>query len=229
MNKFIYIFCSLILILAMNNTNAQSVKVRNVAIFVYEGAEILDFAGPGEVFAATAVNGERPFNVYTVAVNPKPILSQGFITITPEYTIDNCPTPDILVIPGGASGKLTKDEKLLKWVKGISSDLDIGLTVCTGVSVFAAAGMLDGLHATTWWGYVDRFEKQFPSIKVHKDKRFVDNGKMVTTAGVSAGIDGSLHVVSKLLSEDVARATARYMEYDKWEPDAGLIVDDNSK
>ncbi len=197
---------------------------RNVAIFVYEGVEILDFAGPGEVFAATRIDGKHPFNVYTVAQSTAPIVSQGFVTVQPEYSIENCPKPDVIVLPGGRTSNAATDP-VIHWVRTNAPDLDVALSVCTGAAVLARAGVLDGKQATTWYGYVDLFEQQFPQITVHRNTRFVDNGHMVTTAGVSAGIDGALHVVSQLLGQEVAQSTAKYMEYDKWQPDAGLIVE----
>lgn len=193
---------------------------RNVAILVYDGMEILDFAGPGEVFQASG----RAFNVYTVGAKRDPVVSQGFVTITPRYTIEEAPAPDILVLPGGGTGAVIKSPETMKWVGDSARKAEIVLTVCTGAFVVAEAGLLDGLDATTWHGAVDRFREAYPKTRVHGDTRFVDNGKFVTTAGVSAGIDGALHVVSKLLGEEKARATARYMEYDKWEPEAGLVV-----
>ena len=200
--------------------DAKAAEARKVAILVYDGMEILDFAGPGEVFQAAG----RAFEVYTVARTKDPIVSQGFVTITPRYTIDDAPAPDILVLPGGGTGAVVKSAETMKWVGDSARKAEIVLTVCTGAFVLAETGLLDGLDATTWHGAVGNFREAYPRTKVHGDTRFVDNGKFVTTAGVSAGIDGALHVVSKLLGEDRARATARYMEYDKWEPSAGLVV-----
>jgi transcriptional regulator GlxA family with amidase domain len=199
-------------------------KKMNVAIFIYDGVEILDFSGPGEVFAATVVDSNFAFNVYTVAVNKNPILSQGFVTVTPQYSIDDCPKPDILVLPGGSTGNSVRNEKLIKWVKNISEDTKITMSVCTGAMLLSKAGLLDGKECTTWHGAIDRLQKITPKTKVHKNTRFVDNGHIVTTAGVSAGIDGALHVVSRLFGEEKAKEAAYYMEYDKWKPKEGLIV-----
>jgi transcriptional regulator GlxA family with amidase domain len=196
---------------------------RNVAIFLYQQVEILDFSGPAEVFAATMVNGAHAFNVYTVAATAEPIVSQGFIDVTPDYTIHNCPKPDIIVLPGGNSGTPMQDENVLNWIKNSWPDLDVAMSVCTGAFLLAKVGLLDGLPATTWHGAIERLREFAPKTKVMENTRFVDTGNIVTTAGVSAGIDGALHVVSRLHGEDVARKTARYMEYDKWDPNAGFI------
>jgi transcriptional regulator GlxA family with amidase domain len=184
---------------------------RNVAIVIFNQMELLDFAGPAEVFAAA--NGGRAFKVYTVAETDKPIVSQGFVTITPQYTIANCPRPDILVIPGGNSTSVSKSQKMLDWVKEVSQDSERVLSVCTGAFVLAKAGLLDGLEATTHHGAIANLRRNHPKIKVRTDVRVVDNGKILTAAGVSAGIDGALHIVSKICGEKVAQKTAEYMEY----------------
>lgn len=187
---------------------------RTVAVFVHEGVELLDFAGPGEVFAAA--EGGRAFKVYTVAATKDPITSQRFLKVTPEFTFAECPKPDILVIPGGNTSVPLKDPKVVEWVKTASADTEVTMSVCTGAFILAKAGLLDGKEATTHWASVERLKKVYPKVTVRGDKRFVDTGKVVTTAGVSAGIDGALHVVKRLLGEQAAKDTARYMEY-RWD------------
>ena len=189
---------------------------RNVAVFVHDGVELLDFAGPGEVFAAAG--GHKAFRVYTVAASKEPITSQRFLKVTPEFTLADCPKPDIIVLPGGATGVPLRDPKVIDWIKATSADAEIVLSVCTGAFLLARAGLLDGKEATTHWGSIDRLRKAAPKATVYADRRVVDNGKIVTAAGVSAGIDASLHVVARLLGEPAARDTARYMEY-RWEPE----------
>jgi transcriptional regulator GlxA family with amidase domain len=216
---------SLFILFAVGLNFAQAGnKKMNVAIFIYDGVEVLDFGGPGEVFAATILDNNNAFNVYTVAVKKDPILSQGFVTVTPQYTIDNCPKPDILVLPGGSAKKSMENEKLIQWIKNTSKDTKITMSVCTGAMLLSKAGLLDGKECTTWHGAIDVLQKITPQTKVHKNTRFVDNGQIITTAGVSAGIDGALHVVSRLFGEEKAEEVAKYMEYDKWKPEDGLIV-----
>ena len=215
---------SLFFLFVVSLTFAQTgSKKMNVAIFIYDGVEILDFSGPAEVFAATSLDGDQAFNVYTIAVKKDPLLSQGFITVTPGFTIDDCPKPDILVLPGGSTGKSVENEKLIEWVKNLSKDGKVIMSVCTGAMILSKAGLLDGKECTTWHGAIDRLEKRTPKTKVHRNTRFVDNGQIITTAGVSAGIDGALHLVSRLFGEDKAKEVAYYMEYDKWKPEDGLI------
>jgi transcriptional regulator GlxA family with amidase domain len=187
---------------------------RNVAVFVHAGVELLDCAGPGEVFAAA---GRGKFRVYTVAATKDPIVSQGFLRVTPEFSIDDCPPPDVLVIPGGATNVPLGNDRVVEWIKKSSAKAEITLSVCTGAFLLAKAGLLEGGEATTHWGSIDRLRKAAPTVKVVTGVRFVDRGKVVTAAGVSAGIDASLHVVQKLLGAEAAKQTARYMEYD-WKP-----------
>lgn len=194
---------------------------RNIAILLFETVEVLDFAGPLEVFASvnTVLADNPPFNVYTVAETAGPLRAANPLTIVPDYTIDNCPPPDILVIPGGSgSRKAAKSEQLIAWVKAEDQRTEFTLSVCTGTRVLAAAGILDGLRVTTHYSGLDELAANHPTTTVLRDVRYVDNGRVVTSAGVSAGIDMAFHMVQRLLGEDVARQTARYIEYDYWQP-----------
>lgn len=200
-------------------TLVEQSSVRNVVIVVWDGVELLDFAGPAEVFAAATISGDAAFKVSTVSLTKKPITSQGFLKVTPDYSIEDCPQPDVLIIPGGGTRPLTDNEPFMAWVKKTSNNTEIILTVCTGAFVVAKAGLLDDLEATTWHGAIDSLRRAAPNTKVHADRRFVDNGDIITSAGVSAGIDGALFALARVTGPDVAAKTARYMEYDYW-PDA---------
>ncbi|WP_227698980.1 DJ-1/PfpI family protein [Spirosoma radiotolerans] len=199
-------------------------KKRNVAIFIHNGVEVLDFSGPSEVFAST-----EGFNVYTVSLTKEPIISQGFIRIIPNYSLADCPAPDIVVLPGGQTGPFIDNKPLINWIKSSAEHAEIMLSVCTGAGLLAKAGLLDGKQATTFHSYIEPLQKATPNAKILRNTRFVDNGQVITTAGVSAGIDGALHVVARLKGIDVARQTAFYMEYDKWKPSEGLVVDQKNK
>lgn len=199
-------------------TTAQQTDKYNVAIFLYEGAELLDFAGPGEVFGATS-----GFNVYTVSVDGKPILSQRFVTINPQYSIVTAPKADVLVFPGGNSTPSSKNEAVLTWIKSNAAAGAQLLSVCTGAEILARAGLLENMNVTTYYGFIPGLQAMLPNSTVLKETRYVDNGKIVTTAGVSAGIDGALHLLSRIKGLDVAKATAQYMEYDKWKAEEGRI------
>ncbi|MVM30247.1 DJ-1/PfpI family protein [Spirosoma sp. HMF4905] len=199
-------------------------KKRNVAIFIHNGVEVLDFSGPSEVFAST-----EGFNVYTVSLSKDPIISQGFIKIIPNYSLADCPKPDIVVLPGGQTGPFIENKTLIAWIKASAQDAEVMLSVCTGAGLLAKAGLLDGKQATTFHNYIDNLQNATPKAKILRNTRFVDNGQVITTAGVSAGIDGALHVVAKLKGLAVATQTARYMEYDKWKPNEGLVVEQPTK
>lgn len=194
----------------MQLVRADSMK--NVAILVHPGVELLDFAGPGEVFAASG-----RCRVYTVGPSKDPILSQGFVKVTPEYAFDEAPRPDILVVCGGGTSSVTGNPKLMAWIRDVAADADHMLSVCTGAFVYAEAGLLDGKQATTHWGAVEHLATSHPEVDVKTGRRFVDNGQVITAAGVSAGIDMSLHVLARMYGKDAAVRTARHMEYE-WEP-----------
>lgn len=195
----------------------QRGKAVNVAIFVHEGVELLDFAGPGEAFSgARSPDGRRTY-VYTVAQSTTPINSQGFLRVTPEFTFEDCPEPDVIVLPGGATGLALRTTDVVAWVKKTAPRTQVVMSVCTGAMILGKAGLLDGREATTHWGAIDRLERAYPKCKVRRDLRVVDNGRIVTTAGVSAGIDGALHVLTKLFGKDAAKRRARGMEY-VWTP-----------
>lgn len=205
-----------------HSVSAQQKDIYNVAIFLYQNVELLDFAGPTEVFAATP-----GFKVYTVSVDGKDIISQGLLTVKPEYSIDNAPVPDIIVFPGGNSGPSSSDPKVIKWVQTNSNRGGTLMSVCTGAFILAKAGQLDGLNITTHYGSIESLQQLLPGATVLEHTRFVDNGNIITTAGVSAGIDGSLHMVRRIKGLEVAKSTAHYMEYEKWDPEAGKKVYQN--
>lgn len=210
---------------AAGASDTPGTRTRNVAIVLYEGVEILDFAGPSEVFAAASAHaglGDRPgFRVYTMAATKAPVTSQGFVRITPEFSIDDAPRPDVIVIPGGDSSRLTSDARFMAWAAKAMDEAEVTLTVCTGAFVAAQAGRLDGKTATTFYNAIERLRVAAPRATVQDGRRFVDSGDVVTTAGVSAGIDGALHVVARLVGRSAADRTARYMEY-HWSPEPYL-------
>jgi putative intracellular protease/amidase len=209
--------------LALSALPASGAKTRNVAVVLYEGVEVLDFAGPAEVFQQaggySADRGVSGYHVYTVAPTKASITSQGFVKVEPQYSVADAPKPDILVIPGGSTGSLLGNPEFMAWAAKAIPESEVTLTVCTGAFVASKLGALDGKTVTTWYGAVERLRKKTPKATVQEGRRFVDNGRIVTTAGVSAGIDGALHVVARLSGRAVADRTARYMEY-HWFPES---------
>ena len=200
-------------------TSPKDVKVRTVAILVFNGMDIQDFAGPADVFfyGAASSGGEARFKQYAVAKTMEPITSQGFVKIVPNHTFADCPQPDILVVPGGAVNALMNDEETVKWIREAGAKSQQVLSVCTGALVLHKAGFLEGQKATTHWGAIDRLREQAPNTTVVENVRYVDNGQVITSSGVSAGIDMALHVVAKLIGLEAAENTARRMEYE-WKP-----------
>lgn len=197
---------------------------RNVAILLFDEVEVLDFAGPFEIFSVTGRRdeGAPPFNVYTVAEKSGTISARNNLIITPHYTIDNCPPPEIILIPGGYGSRAAmRNPAILDWVQRQHQHTELTLSVCTGALVLGTAGLLDGLQATTHYGSYDLLGEVAPNTTVVRGVRYVDNGKVVTSAGVQAGMDMSLHIIARLCGEAQARETAHYIEY-QWEPQPQL-------
>lgn len=189
---------------------------RNVAIMIFDDVEVLDFCGPFEVFAVSRdATGESLFNVYTVAEHDAPVIARNGLSINPNYTLETCPKPDILLIPGGRGTRTAVDNPaLLNWITTHDSDSELTLSVCTGAFLLAKVGLLDGLAATTYHTAFDTLQALAPTATLRPDDRFVDNGRIITSAGISAGIDMALYVVSKLHGAEQAIRTAQHMEYD---------------
>src|ERR1700736_1643650 len=159
-------------------------KPVTVGILLFDGAEVIDYAGPWEVF------GEAGFKVHTVAETAKPVNAVFGQKLIPDYTFANSPKIDILLIPGGSVHRAMDNPQLIKWVQTNAKEAIHVMSVCTGAFILAKAGLLDGLNATTIQHAIDDLGKFSSKIKVVRDKRYVDNGKIITTAGLSSGIDG---------------------------------------
>jgi len=193
---------------------------RDVAILIFDEVEVLDFAGPFEIFSVTGRQKQTtPFNVYTVAEKSGPVLARNQLSLNPRFTIADCPPPDILVLPGGLGTRREMNNPIVvDWIKRTALEAELVLSVCTGALLLAKAGLLDGLKATTHRGALDLLREIAPKTTVLDRQRVVDNGKVIVSAGVSAGIDMALHVVARLLGKEEALETARYIEYD-WRHD----------
>ena len=193
--------------------------LRHVAILIFDDVEVLDFCGPFEVFSVTArLHDPTPFDVFVLAESLRPVTARNGLSVNPRYDISNCPRPDILVIPGGyGTRREMHNEVLIDWIKSCEPECELVLSVCTGAILLAKAGMLEGLRAVTHHSAFDLLQEVAPNTEVVKNQRFVDNGRIILSGGISTGIDMSLHVVARLLGNDVALATARHMEYE-WSP-----------
>lgn len=189
---------------------------RKVAILMFDDVEVLDFAGPFEVFSVTSElsKGERPFAVSTVAVHPGAVNARNGLSVNPDCTISDCPPPDILIVPGGqGTRKLIDNSAVINWIKDSARTAELVLSVCTGSLLLAKADLLEGLAATTHHQVLDLLKELAPNTTIIENQRFVDNGKIITSGGIAAGIDMSLHVVGKLLGTAQAEQTAEHMEY----------------
>ncbi|HEX2860028.1 MAG TPA: DJ-1/PfpI family protein [Lacunisphaera sp.] len=190
---------------------------RHVAILLFEEVEILDFAGPFEVFAATnELNGFEVFHTFTVAELPGSIRTRNGLKVVPDFTLESAPQPHILLVPGGSGTRpLLRKASMLEWVRQRARKAELVASVCTGSLLLAQAGLLHNLRATTHHEAIAELAALAPNTDVVKDVRFVDNGQVLTAAGISAGIDLCLHIVARLHGMATARRTADYMEY-RW-------------
>lgn len=188
-----------------------------VGILLFDEVEVLDFAGPFEVFSVTrAEYGDgRPFDVYTVAQEKRLIKARNGLRVEPRCSFEDAPTFDILIVPGGYGAEEIEihNRVLLDWLRGRAAEVTIMASVCTGAFLLAEAGLLGGRRVTTHWTGLDKLEREYSLVTVERNVRFVDEGNIVTAAGISAGIDMCLHLVERLMGAEVARATAKLMEY----------------
>jgi putative intracellular protease/amidase len=205
-------------------TNASPKRKANVAILIFDGVQIVDYTGPYEVLGSWSRR-----NVYTVAEKSTPITTHMGMRVVPNYSFENSPKPDILVIPGGGNsdpgpkgrgvGAQLNNETLVRWIKESAAQSQYVMSVCNGAFLIARAGLLDGLEATTTAGMTDLLQSVTPRARVVADRRFVDNGKVMTTAGLTSGIDGALHLVEKLDGLGWAQLIAKSIEYN-WQPES---------
>ena len=196
-------------------------STKRIAFYLQDGVEVLDFAGPMEVFSYAG------FEVFTVSKTKDSIKSQGILNIIPDYDLSDAPKADIMAFFGGNASRASQDKEVIDWVQQ-QTGIDYYFSVCTGAFILAEAGILDNKTATTFHSALNDLENNYPAINVLKDTRYVDNGTIITTAGISAGIDGALHLVAKIKGFNNARKVAYDIEYDKWTPGEGrLLIDEN--
>lgn len=193
---------------------------KKVGILIFDDVEVLDYCGPFEVFSTTRLveenrsESQSPFEVILIAEHQAPIVTSGGMRVLPDYSLEYCPQLDILVVPGGwGTRPLMDNPKLLGWLQGITPTLELLTSVCTGALVLGQAGLLEGKQVTTHWRSLDWMQELFPQTTVLKTQHVVEDGDLLTSAGISAGIDMALKVVSRYCGEPVARATAKHMEY----------------
>ena len=189
---------------------------RHVQILLFDDVEVLDFAGPFEVFGVTGLrSGPAPFRVETVGLSSGLVRARNGLMVQPNVSIEDAGRCDVLVLPGGyGTRREMHNAVLLAWIRRQVHGAEVILSVCTGALLLARAGLLAGLEATTHHVAFDELAQASPTTTVRRGERMVDNGRVITSAGISAGIDASLHLVARLLGHAVAAETAAYMEYD---------------
>lgn len=193
----------------------------NVGIYLFDGVEVLDFAGPFEVFstasrvsARTSSIGKPTFSVFTIAENTATFVSsRAELKVIPDHSISDHPPIDVLIIPGGKVDAECEKEALIQWVSQQAGHTQIVASVCTGAFILGKAGLLDSLKATTHWEDLSSLQTAVPNTQVIPNVSWIDEGNIVTSAGISAGIDMSLHLVERLYNAELARATAKQMQY----------------
>lgn len=190
-------------------------KKRNVGIFIFNQVEVLDFAGPFEVFSVTSeLNNFEPFDVFTVSQKLSPINTVNGLSVNPKYDFNTCPHIDILIIAGGSGTKKQMENKnTLNWINKTHQKTEFTLSICSGARLLGVLGLLDGKPYCTHHQVYEHLKEIVPTGKPQKEQRFVKTGKIYTSGGISAGIDLSFHLIEHILGEKLAQQTANYMEY----------------
>jgi len=183
-------------------------KSIRVAFMIGKGTNVIDTAGPWEVFQDVMVEGDHPFELFTVGPDEDLLKFTGGLQVKPHYSIDNAPQAHVIVVPAQGATDKTRG-----WLRQASSGTDVTMSVCTGAFQLARVGLLDGKPATTHHDFWDAFAREFPQVELQRGSRFVDNGRIATAGGLTSGIDLALHIVARYFGADTAAATARYMEY----------------
>ncbi len=198
--------CGMTLIKKSNLKIEKPEKEISICFYLQDNVEVLDFAGPLEVFRVAG------FNVFIVSKTKDKITSQGSLTIIPDYSIEDAPASNVMIFFGGAHSKPTNDTVVIKWIQTRKKNTEYFISVCTGAFILGKAGILDNLTATTYHTQIKELQKVLPKTRVLSKVRFVDNGNVITTAGISAGIDGALHFISKIKGADFAKQIANDIE-----------------
>jgi transcriptional regulator GlxA family with amidase domain len=200
-------------------------SVRHVGVYVFDDVEVLDFAGPFEVFSTASRVFHRlnpdsvpPFDVFTVGVSRIQIRTRGGLLVEPHFSFAEHPMIDVLLIPGGVVTAELDAPSVISWIATQARSAQLTASVCTGAFLIGKAGLLGGKRATTHWEDVADLRRLLPDTRVLEETRWVDEGTVVTSAGISAGLDMSLHIVARLAGKELAVRTARQMEYE-WRDD----------
>lgn len=207
---------------------ASPERTRRVAVLLFDEVEVLDFAGPFEVFGVAGRERSRPpFEVFTVSPDGGEVTARNGLRVASDRPLADAGPVDVLVVPGGLGVRREmRRERVIDELRTVAGDAELVLSVCTGALLLGAAGLLDGLHATTHRSALDELREAAPGARIHPEARGVDNGRIVVAAGIAAGIDMALYAVARLCGADVAAESAGYMHHE-WrhrEPDGETIV-----
>lgn len=191
-------------------------SILNVGIYIYENAEVLDFSGPFEVFstASRLSDSKDLFNVFLIAEEKVPVNARANFSVNPHYALDDHPKIDVLIVAGGIHTKELEKSAVMSWVATVGKSAQLVASVCTGAFILAEAGLLSNLNVTTHWEDIEDLQRSYPDLTVMNSQRWVDQGRFITSGGISAGIDMSLHLVSRLANLKLAEHTAKQMEFE---------------
>jgi transcriptional regulator GlxA family with amidase domain len=190
-----------------------------VGIFLFDDVEVLDFAGPFEVFSTAsrlhAKTGDHDlFAVFTISDEARTVRARGGLAVNTQHSFRDHPPIDVLIVPGGNVDAELRRDDVIRWIADTGASTRVTASVCTGALLLAAAGLLDGKRATTHWEDSEQLRRDFPAVRVEAGPRWIDEGEVVTSAGISAGLDMSLHLVRRLAGFEIASMTARQMDFE---------------
>ena len=185
----------------------------NIGIYIYDQAEVLDFSGPFEVFSVANRLAKLGWNIWLVAEEKSLVEARGVFQVKPHYSIQNVPELDVLIVVGGVHSDELRKTEVINWIRKTTKKTRITGSVCTGAFLLAEAGLLDGLEVTTHWEDISDLQRNYPNLQVRKGIRWIEQGKLFTAAGISAGIEMSLELVARLAGAELAERTALQMEY----------------
>nr|WP_319484026.1 DJ-1/PfpI family protein [uncultured Cohaesibacter sp.] len=192
---------------------------RHIAILLYEGVEVLDFSGPFEVLTTAkrvaAKRGETfPYVPLLIAASREPVVARAGYRVLPDHDYDSCPALACLLVPGGVHEPHLDNQPLIAWVKRRAAEVELLASVCTGAFLLAEAGVVSGRHMTTHWEDITDFRTRYKDVGIIENVRWVEDGPLISSAGISAGIDMALQMVARLGSDVLAEQTARQMDFD---------------
>jgi putative intracellular protease/amidase len=214
--RLLSLFFFILALSGVSSSSAVAAPSKRVAILLFDGVDIIDFAAPYDVF----VNAE--IDVVTVSRDGKPVTTQGGMKVVPQYSYSDVPGADAVLIPGGDTHTVQRDPSTMDWLKQRYGTGELLMSVCNGAFTLANTGLLKGLKATTTSGNIDALRRAYPQLDVVRNLRVVDNGRILTTGGLSAGIDGALQLVSRLKGLGRAQFVATVMEYN-WQPEGSFL------